>query len=146
MGIAVSKKTFNLKVQELEEFKTAAADKEKKLEAIGNNLKGEIGKLIHNLIEHIDTAKSFIIMTNNIASTLESYSKTLNETASKQLEELKDTIKDDIDKIKKSMSTLTDEGQKAELSELLKTIEKYDIDFLEYSYFYERLLNQLKKK
>jgi hypothetical protein len=27
-----------------------------------------------------------------------------------------------------------------------KTIEKYDIDFLEYSYFYERLLNQLKKK
>ena len=122
MGIAVSKKTFNLKVQELENFKTAAADKEKKLEAIGNNLKGEIGKLIHNLIEHIDTAKSFIIMTNNIASTLESYSKTLNETASKQLEDLKDTIKDDINKIKASMSTLTDEGQKAELSELLKTI------------------------
>ena len=126
MGIAVSKKTFNLKVKELENFKTAAADKEKKLKEIGNNLKGEIGKLIHNLIEHIDTAKSFIIMTNNIASTLESYSKTLNETASKQLEELKDTIKDDIDKIKKSMSTLTDEGQKGELSELLKTIESYE--------------------
>ena len=125
MGIAVSKKTFNLKVQELEKFKKDAEAKEDKLKKIEKKLQGDIGKLIHNLIEHIDDAKSFIIMTNNIASSLESYSKTLNETASKQLEDLKNTIKTDINQINAAMKGLK-ENEKAELSELLKTIQEYE--------------------
>ena len=125
MGIAVSKKTFNLKVQELEDFKTAAAKKEKDLKDAGVALKGDIGKLIHNLIEHVDDAKSFIIMTNNIASTLETYSKTLNETASKQLEDLKNTIEEDIKQINDAMKKLSKEEQD-EISKLLETIKSYE--------------------
>ena len=123
MGIAVSKKSFNLKVKEFEAYQEKSKKDVKKLQELRSNLQGDLSIMIGEIIESFEHSNNFITVSNEMASKLQASASTLNEYASEELKQLDERIDKALIKLNKAESTLN-EDQKEKLKEPLEHIRK----------------------
>ena len=123
MGIAVSKKTFNLKVKEFEEYQEKAKKDVDDLKKLKGNLQDDLSIMIGEIIESFEHSNNFITVSNEMASKLQASASTLNEYASEELKKLDKRIDNALTKISKAEGTLTDE-QKEKLKPTLEHIKE----------------------